>query len=139
MASIETKPIDTKQQVLQLERRYWDAMKTHDADTATQLTDDPCVVVGPQGIMEVPKRDIKGMVEDRSFELEAYKLDEQDVKFRAIGDNVAILSYPVHEKMKRNGQTGTIDAFELSVWVRQNGSWVCALHTETLAEPPRGM
>jgi hypothetical protein len=59
------------------------------------------------------------------------------VKFRQTGDDVAIISYPVHEAMKRDGQAGTIDAVDTSVWVLQNGSWVRALHTEALAEPAR--
>ena len=38
-----------KQQVLEVEKRFWDAMKKKDAQTASRMTDDGCIVVGAQG------------------------------------------------------------------------------------------
>lgn len=38
-----------EQELLALEKRYWQAIKDKDADTAMRLSDDPCLVTGPEG------------------------------------------------------------------------------------------
>jgi hypothetical protein len=46
--------IDKKErEVLDLEKRFWDAMKEKDGQTAAQMTDDGCIVVGAQGVSAV--------------------------------------------------------------------------------------
>ena len=82
---------------------------------------------------EVTNDSIAGMVEESSFQLEDYSLDTSGAKFCTVGKDVAILAYPVHERRMAAGKTSTTDAFDLSVWVRRNGSWVCAAHSETIA------
>ena len=37
--------------------------------TATRLSDDRCIVVGPQGISEIDRQALAGMVEAASYEL----------------------------------------------------------------------
>jgi ketosteroid isomerase-like protein len=129
----KTRTSISKSAILDLERQYWEAVKAHDSRAATELTDDTCIVVGPQGVMEVDKDELAGMMEDASFELEEFALNDKKAAFRKIGDDVAILSYAVHERMTRDGKPETLDAYDSSVWVRRNGGWVCALHTETRA------
>jgi hypothetical protein len=51
---------------------------------------------------------------------------------------VAIIAYKVKEKVLLDGDTLPIDANDASVWVRRNGEWLCALHTESLAGDPYG-
>lgn len=126
----------TRETILDLERQYWDAMKTRDGKAAARLTADECIVAGPHGVSEVANQEIVGMVEHGSFELKDYSLDERGAKFCAVGTDVAILAYPVHERMVRDGEPSALDAFDLSVWVRRNGSRVCAAHTETIAGKP---
>ena len=126
----------TRETILDLERQYWDAMKARDGKAAARLTADECIVAGPHGVSEVPNEEIAGMVENGSFELKDYSLGERDAKFCTVGPDVAILAYPVHERMVRDGKPSTLDAFDLSVWVRRNGGWVCAAHTETIAGKP---
>jgi hypothetical protein len=33
-----------------------------------------------------------------------------------------------------DGELKQLDAFDTSVWVKRDGGWVCAAHTETIAE-----
>jgi hypothetical protein len=51
---------------------------------------------------------------------------------------VAVLVYNVHEELTVDGKPVTIDAADASTWVRRNGRWVCALHTESLKGDPFG-
>ncbi len=122
-----------RETILDLERQYWNAMKARDGKAAARLTADGCIIAGPQGVREVKSDAIAGMVERGSFELKDYMLDERGAKFCTIGRDVAILAYPVHERMVSDGRPSTLDAFDLSVWVRRDGGWACAAHTETIA------
>ncbi|CAN7569631.1 nuclear transport factor 2 family protein [Phenylobacterium sp. LjRoot225] len=62
----------------------------------------------------------------------------RDVKFEQLDDNVAIIGYQVHEELTVDGKPVSLDAAEASTWVRKNGRWLCALHTESLAGDPYG-
>jgi hypothetical protein len=39
----------------------------------------------------------------------------------------------VSEELIVDGKPKMLEAFDSSVWVRRDGGWVCAAHTETLA------
>ena len=41
--------------LLKLEKRYWQALKDGDVTTALNLTDEPCIVAGPQGVARIDK------------------------------------------------------------------------------------
>jgi hypothetical protein len=61
-----------------------------------------------------------------------------DVQVRVLGDDAAIIAYKVKELLTVDGKSVTIDAADSSTWVRREGQWVCALHTEALAGDPFG-
>jgi hypothetical protein len=124
-----------KDSLIGQEKQYWEAIKNNDGKAATQLTAETCLVVGPQGIMEVDKRSLAGMFESPEFELRDYAIDGELTKLMPITDDVAVLAYPVHERLATQGNTKSMDAYDMSVWVRRNDRWVCAAHTETIAEP----
>jgi uncharacterized protein (TIGR02246 family) len=125
---------EIRETVLELEQQYWDAMKSRDGKAAARLTADPCIVAGPHGVRQVARDAIAGMVQDSTHELKDYSLDTEHAQVTAIGKDVAILAYPVHERMVVDGKPSSLDAFDLSVWVRRNGQWVCAAHTEAIAQ-----
>lgn len=126
----------TRQELLNLERRYWSAVQEKDAATATALSDDPCILVGAQGVGEVSKEQLVGMFDAANYDLERF--DIEDVHVRKLSDGVVALAYKVSESLVVDGQDVTLEAFESSVWVRRNGEWVCSLHTESLAGDPFG-
>lgn len=51
-----------------------------------------------------------------------------------IADDVAVIAYKVSEEMVVDGELKKLDAFDTSVWVKRDGGWVCAAHTETIAD-----
>jgi hypothetical protein len=55
-----------------------------------------------------------------------------------LGNDVAIVAYDVHEDLTVDGKRVSLDAADTSTWVRRSGSWVCALHTESLRGDPYG-
>jgi hypothetical protein len=129
---------DDREVVLDLERRFWNAMKAKDGKTAAQMTDDGCIVVGAQGVSSVDSEKMGELTQEGKWELQQYAFDEKNTQIKFIGDDVAIIAYKVNERVVVDGKTLPVDANDSSVWVRRNGEWLCALHTESLAGDPFG-
>jgi hypothetical protein len=125
------------QELLELEKQYWEAISKRDGATATRLSDARCMVIGPQGIGKLDREALAGMVENAPYQLKKYRLDD-DVYVRTIADGVAVIAYKVSEEIVVDGHTRTLEAYDSSVWVRRDGGWVCAAHTETPAENEKG-
>ena len=69
--------------------------------------------------------------------LDAFELqDGADV--RLVTDDVAIVAYRVREQLTVEGAPVTLEAADVSLWVRRDGRWRCALHSESLAGDPFG-
>ena len=60
-----TKPIE--RDLLALEKRYWQAIKDKDADTAASLSDEPCIVTGPQGVRHIDKATLAEMMKSAGY------------------------------------------------------------------------
>jgi hypothetical protein len=76
------------------------------------------------------------MMETGTWVLHEYSFS--DIKVIRATDDVAIIGYKVHEKLTVEGKPLTLDAADASTWVRKNGSWTCALHTESVLGDPFG-
>jgi hypothetical protein len=127
-----------EQELLGLERRFWDTMKNKDAQGAARMTDDGCIIVGAQGVSAIDPKTMAKLTAEGDWELEQYAFDEKNAQVKFIGDDVAIVAYKVNERVVVDGKTIPVDANDSSVWVRRNGEWLCALHTESLAGDPFG-
>jgi uncharacterized protein (TIGR02246 family) len=124
-------------ELLELERRYWQAIKDRDVDAALRLTDDPCIVTGAQGVARIDRASFERMMQTASWTLHRFELSD-DAQVRMLGDDVAILAYRVHEELTVDGERVTLDAADASTWVRRDSRWVCALHTESIRGDPFG-
>jgi ketosteroid isomerase-like protein len=126
-----------KDELLGLEKKYWQAIKNKDIDTAMQLTDDPCIVAGATGVARIDRQKFTEMMNGAKYTLNDFRIGD-DAQMRMLGDEVALLAYNVHEELTVEGKRVTIDASDASTWVLRNGRWVCALHTESLKGDPYG-
>lgn len=126
-----------ERELLALERKYWQAIKDKDADTAIRLSDDPCIVTGAQGVGRLDNKTLAGMMKAPPYTLHKFTIGD-DAQVRLLGDDVAVLAYNVHEELTVDGKPVTLDAADASTWVRRDGRWVCALHTESLKGDPFG-
>ena len=61
-----------------------------------------------------------------------------DVHVQSLGENVAAIGYKVHEELTVDGKPLTLDAADASTWVKEDGRWLCAMHTESLLGDPFG-
>lgn len=123
-------------ELIGLERRFWQAMKDRDVDAALELTADPCLVTGAQGVASIDKPTFAKMMTDGQWVLKDFTF--QDVKVQRVSDDVAVVGYKVREDLEVEGRALTMEAADASTWVRRGGGWVCALHTESLIGDPFG-
>ncbi len=127
-----------EKELLAQEHRFWDAMANKDAARAAAMTDDACIVVGAQGVSAIDGRTMAKLTEEGSWALERYTFDEESAQVRFLSDDVAIVAYRVDEQVTVDGESLPVAANDSSVWVRRNGEWRCARHTESLVGDPYG-
>lgn len=126
--------VDTE--LLDLEHRYWQAMKDRDVEAALALTADTCVITGAQGVSEIDQSTYRTIMTNAKWELLDFSFS--DVKTRKLSNDVGVVAYKATEKLTVEGKPLTIEVFDTSVWVRAGGHWRCAVHTEALAGDPFG-
>jgi hypothetical protein len=122
--------------LIRLEHAYWQALSDQDAESAVRLSDDPTTIVGASGVTSLDRASLGSLLGGASYALQAFEL--KDVTVRLLTDDVAIVAYTVHEDLVLDGAELSIDAADASTWVRREGTWVCALHTESIAGDPFG-
>jgi hypothetical protein len=127
-------PIEAK--LVDFEKQYWQAIKDRDVPAAMRLTDDPCIITGAQGVARITRTAFAGMLQAGGWTLHEFTLS--DVQVRLLGDDVAVLAYKVKELLTVDGKSLTVEAADSSTWVRREGAWMCALHTEALLGDPFG-
>lgn len=126
------------QELLDREKRYWDAIQDKDTETAMELSDDSCIVVGAQGVGALDRDKLGQMLKEASYELTSYTFDDKQFQVQQVADNVAIVAYNVREDLVVDGKALSLEAYDASVWVLRDGQWRCALHTESLKGDPFG-
>lgn len=130
-------PDTIERELVNLERRYWQALKDKDVDAAMELTDEPCIVAGAQGVGVIDHPTYVRMMEHASWTIVDFEIGD-DVQVRPLGTDTAVLAYTVHEELEVDGEPVAFDAADTSIWVRRDGRWRCATHTESIAGDPYG-
>ncbi len=120
-----------ERELLELETRYWQAMKDHDVDAALKLTDDPCVIVGAQGLRSIDHATFAQLMQSTAFTIHSFRIDAGSVGLR-LSDDVAVIAYKVTEELTMDGRPVMIEAADSSVWRRTADGWRCSLHTESV-------
>ncbi len=127
-----------EKEIIEREKQFWDAIQKNDAKAAGKLTADDSILVGAQGAGMMQPADFAGMMEHAPYELKKYTMDDDSFLIKSIGDDVAIVAYKVREDLTVDGKSIKMEASDSSVWVRRDGKWLCALHTESISGDPYG-
>lgn len=123
-------------QIKALERKYWQGMKDHDTETLLELTDFPCLVAGRQGARLVDKETYLKMFESREGVILDFEFTGEP-EVRMLAPDLAVIAYEIRSKFRTGGEEKTIVAVDSSTWVRRNGRWACAMHSETEKQDPQ--
>ena len=126
---------DTKK-LLELENQFWKAFQERDGSAAARLSDEPSLLAGAQGVSSLDRKTIASMFESLDSQLESFELKSPQVRF--LTSDVAVVAYTVHEELIVDGQPVALDAADSSTWIRRDGSWCCAVHSESLLGDPFG-
>jgi hypothetical protein len=123
-------------ELLELEQQYWEAMKDLDADAAAALTDDACIVAGAQGVSRLDHEHLGAMMQGATWRITDVTITDASVE--RLTEDTAVVSYTVHEELVVDGQPVVLEAADTSTWVRRDGGWRCAVHTESITGDPFG-
>jgi hypothetical protein len=117
--------------LIDLERKFWQAIVDQDAETATELLTEPALMVSTHGAMKFDHAGYRKMAEKGSMVLTSYELSEMNVVFP--NDTTAVLTYHVKQKLsqRENGKSTAQEMNDSSTWIRQGDDWRCVMHTET--------
>jgi hypothetical protein len=129
-------PDFSKEELVKLEKQFWQAMIDKDVDAALKLTHDPCIVTGAQGVARIDSKTFAGMMEKGTWTLKSFTF--QNIEVEQLSDDVAIIGYKVQEDLIVDGKPLKMEAADSSTWVRKDGRWKCAMHTEAVTGDPYG-
>ena len=120
-------------EIMKLENLYRDALISGDKNTIARLSADPCLVAGAMGVREVSRKDLAAMMDESNYELRSYHVDEGSIRIRPLTEEVVSVAYRVSEEWEAGSKPGKGDAYNASMWVRNGGSWECAVHADAMA------
>jgi ketosteroid isomerase-like protein len=126
--SNQAKP--TRDDIIALEKSYWEALRSKDGNRTAKLSADPALVTGTQGVMSIARSKMGKMTEEGNWTLESYSFD--DIEVSTPTPDVAIIAYTVDQQVTMNGKPQTLRAADSSTWIRGSEGWQCHAHSETL-------
>ena len=132
MTPVMSTPAISDQELLALERQYWDALKARDARIAGRLTAEDSTIVGASGVSGVDPRSMSKLLESAPYRIKDYRIDPQTTRVTRLCDDAVAISYGVHEDLEVDGKPVKLDAFDASVWQKTDTGWTCVLHTESI-------
>ena len=120
-----------EKELVDMEQQYWQAIRDKDVNAAMALTDSTCVVAGASGVASIDRASFAAMLKGGNWTLNEFEF-VGDVQVRAVTDDVAVVAYKVKEQLTVDGKPLTLEAADASTWVRRDGRWMCALHSEAI-------
>ena len=124
--------IPTRDEIINLEKAYWEAIKAKDGTKTAALSGEPALVTGARGVTSIPKAKMGQMTEEGNWTLESYAFD--DIEVATPAPDVAVIAYTVRQTVTMDGKRQEMHAADSSTWVRSEGGWQCHAHSETFLE-----
>lgn len=114
-----------KNEIINLEKKYWNAMTEMDYETVKSLTNFPCIVAGKRGIRSVDEPSFKQMFDQG----EGKKMKVKGISGEQVqaGADHAMIGYIIELDYDGNAMRCACT----STWIKKGDNWVCAMHTET--------
>ncbi|MCC9065612.1 nuclear transport factor 2 family protein [Flavobacterium piscisymbiosum] len=116
-------------QIIELEKKYWQGMENHDYLMVKKLTHFPCIIASKNGVQSVDEAKFRKMFESGDGD-KIKVVNFSNVESQLVGENTAVLGYIIELAIAGDKQKAAIKCACTSTWIKENSSWVCALHTE---------
>lgn len=126
---MNTHAMPTKDEIIALEKSYWEAIKAKDGRRTAELSGEAALVTGARGVMRIEKEKMGRMTEEGNWSLDSYAFD--DVEVSTPSPDVALIAYTVRQDVTMDGKRQELRAADSSVWIRGQKGWECHAHSET--------
>jgi ketosteroid isomerase-like protein len=122
-----------RETIIELENRFWQSLVDNDVDAATDLLTEPALMVSAHGAMKFDHAGYRRMAEQGPMVVTGFELSDVQTIFP--NETTAIATYRVKQKIARRGsqEADVQEMNDTSIWIKRDGSWKCAMHTETAA------
>ena len=124
-------------EVLELENRFWQAIKDQHIEEIKSLTEDQSLVAGSQGIGVWDRNSLAEMMKSPGWKLNQFEI-RNGAHVLQLQDDVVAVGYEVSEELTVDGKPLKLEAADASVWIKRDGQWRCAVHTESVKGDPFG-
>ena len=119
----------TQNEIMDLERKFWQSMVDADIDTAVSLLDEQSISVGAMGLHSFDPAGYKEMARSGDARLTSFEFFDERVLFPT--PDVAIASYKARQSFTMDGESLEMVVYDTTTWVRKGGKWMASAHTET--------
>ena len=113
-----------------IDQYYCAVCASKDGKRTAELSADPSIVSGAQGVMRIPRDKMGAMTEEGDWKLESYEF--QDIEVSIPHPDVAVIAYTVTEQVTMKGEPKSFRAADASTWIRGDDGWTCHAHSETI-------
>lgn len=120
------------QDIIDLETRFWQTMVDKDADAAAGMIADKALMAGTHGTMTMDPAKYRQMTNEGKWTLATFAFSDVEVVLPAT--DTAVIAYKVHQTGQMNDKPMDLTCADSTTWVKQDGEWKCALHTESIIE-----
>lgn len=121
--------MSTQEEIMGLERKFWQSMADMDVDTAAALLDEQSTSASGQGIHYFDPAQYKAMAVSGDARITSFEFSDEKVIFPT--PDVAIASYKARQSFTMDGKSHEMVVYDTTTWVRKAGRWVASAHTET--------
>ena len=122
----------TQDEIMDLERKFWQSMMDMELDTAASLLDEQSTAASARGIHYFTPAEYKAMAQAGDARITSFEFFEERVIFPT--PDLAIASYKAKQSFTMDGKSHDMVVYDTTTWVKKGGKWVAVAHTETPAQ-----
>lgn len=122
----------TAADIMKLETEFWQSLVDRKPEKASALLTGTATSVAMSGIHHFSPADYITMAEEGPAKLTGFSFSRENVLFPT--PEVAVATYEVAQTIEMNGQRQEMVCLDTTTWVRRDGRWLAAVHTETLKQ-----
>ncbi|WP_423457216.1 nuclear transport factor 2 family protein [Ottowia sp. VDI28] len=119
----------TKADIMKLETEFWQSLVDQAPEKAAALLTGEAANVAMYGIHHFSPAEYLKMAKDGPAKLTSFLFSNEKVFFPA--PDVAVATYEARQSFEMNDTVHEMICFDTTTWVKSNGKWLAAVHTET--------
>ncbi len=122
-----------KRDLLDIQKKNWDAWKARDGATLRALLDDQYLMVMDEGITDEDRTTFVDGMLSGDMQLKSCTLDESSAVVRELAPTVAVIAYKARPEMEQNGKPLIADYYFTTTYVKKGDNWVAVVGSASRA------